>query len=121
MGRLGIQYHYISHAPTHPHSPLDNLFRQLFGELDMSGEEEEGECDADGDKAGEDEIEPHVFNTDAFTFDRHEHGCSDRDEQQIVREGSGGSIDVSRIYKVHEGIVGLLHEGDVVDPGGGDG
>jgi hypothetical protein len=98
-----------------------DLFCWLFGELEVSGEQEKGEGDADGDEAGEDEVEPDVANTDALAFYDHEHGGSDRNKQQIIREGSGGSIDVGGIDKVHEGIIGLLHEGDVVDPGGGDG
>ena len=87
----------------------------------MSGEEEEGEGDADGGDAGEDDVEPGISDADALAFDRHEHGCCDRNEQQVVGEGSGGGIDVSGIDKIHEGIVGLFHEGDIVDPGGGDG
>ncbi len=98
-----------------------DLFCWLFGKLEVSGEQKEGEGDADGDKTGEDEIEPDVANADALAFYDHKHRCSDRDEQQIVGEGSGGSIDVGGIDKVHEGIVGLFHEGDVVNPGGGDG
>ena len=98
-----------------------NLFGLGVGELDVSGEEKERESNADGDEAGEDEVEPDVANADALAFDDHKHWCGDGDKQQIVGEGSGGGIDVGGIDKVHEGIVGLFHEGNVVNPGGGDG
>jgi hypothetical protein len=85
-----------------------------FGKLEVSGEEEEGEGDADGGDAGEDDVEPGISYTDALTFYRHEHRCGDRDKEEIVGEGSGGSIDVGGINEVHEGVVGLLHEGDII-------
>jgi hypothetical protein len=127
-GRWGVAEIYpprpTGTPPKRGFSPLGcdrGLFRQLFGELNVSSEQEERKGDADGDDAGEDEVEPDVANTDALAFYDHKHRGGNGDEQQIVGEGSGGSIDVGGIDKVHEGIVGLLHEGDVVDPGGGDG
>ena len=60
---------------TYPtlYSLLPNLYSLLLGELEVSGEEEKGEGDADGDEGGEDEIEPEVTNADAPSFDDHEH------------------------------------------------
>jgi hypothetical protein len=75
-----------------------------FGELEVSGEEKEGEGDADGGDAGEDDVEPGIFYTDALAFNRHEHRCGNGDKQQIVGEGGGGSIDVSSIDEVNEGV-----------------
>ncbi len=50
-----------------------HLFRQLFGEFDMSGKQKEGKGDADGDEAGEDEVEPDVANADTLAFYDHKH------------------------------------------------
>ena len=95
-----------------------NLFGLGVGELDVSGEEEERECNTDGDEGGENEVEPHVSNADAPSFDDHKHRGCKGDKQQIVGERSRRSIDVGGIHKIHEGIIGLLHEGDVINPGG---
>ena len=88
------------------------------GEFDVSGEQEEGECNADGDESGGEDVEPYISNADTPSFDDHKYRGCQGNKQQIVGERSSRSIDVCGINKVHEGIIGLLHEGDVINPGG---
>jgi hypothetical protein len=58
---------------TYRSYPLPTTLYPLFRELEVSGEEEKGEGDTNGDYAGEDEVEPDVANADALAFDRHKH------------------------------------------------
>ena len=76
MGAWELRFLFLlrSVAPL-PRRPnhSDHLLSHLLIKLEVSGEEEEGKGEADGDKAGEDEVEPDVANADALAFYDHEH------------------------------------------------